>query len=251
MSGNMWADMINAQVFDKGNKLKVGSYDLAVSRLQEKDTFQHGLAFIAEFDIVTSTSVVEDMQPGCSASWYQGMSANRAVAMNMVFAFLLPLLGYDLRDPNNKQRAYAEIRPMTPHLVPYLISAANPASGFLVRANCYEGKAYTDKKTGEVKTGVDVRFECFDYAKWGVAPPDAQKLIADSMHYQPPPPAAMYGMQQRPAYGMQQPYGMGQQLPPPPPQQRVYPPGTQFHPPGTTPGNGAQMAWVNGAWQPC
>ncbi len=85
----------NAPVFEKGNPLKPGTFDLQITRVIAKQTFNKGPALIVEFEILNAYGH-PDHRAGDKVGWYQGL-IDPSVALPSIKSFMIAALGYDYK----------------------------------------------------------------------------------------------------------------------------------------------------------
>lgn len=116
----------NAPVFEKGNPLKPGTFDLEVVQVISKKTNKIGDALIVEFKILNNYGH-PDHKIGDKVSWFQKL-IDTNVAFPAIKAFLIATLGYDYR--NQKAEVDAKIAPNLEGLLIEAIQAGNtPGKG--------------------------------------------------------------------------------------------------------------------------
>lgn len=113
-----FAGLNNAPVFERGNPLKPGTFDLKIERVIAKRTFAKGDALIVEFTILNANGHPEH-RAGDKVGWFQGLT-NSSVALPSIKAFLVAALGYNYK----LQKAEVEEK-VAPNLEGILAEAIN------------------------------------------------------------------------------------------------------------------------------
>lgn len=106
---SIWSGMKSVAVSGRGNFLPPGGhFDVQIDRCMAFETREKGLAFIAEFKVLTSTHA--DVQPGSSGAWYQSLRANiRETAFSNIKGLITSALGLDSR--KDAERIKTELDP--------------------------------------------------------------------------------------------------------------------------------------------
>lgn len=97
----------NAPIFERGNPLKPGTFDLRIERVIAKQTFNKGPALIVEFSILNAYGH-PDHRAGDKVGWFQKL-IDPSVALPSIKAFLVAALGYDYK--KNKAEVEEKIAP--------------------------------------------------------------------------------------------------------------------------------------------
>ncbi len=83
----------NAPIFDKGNFMDPGTYDLEITNIIAKRTHAKGDAFIVEFKVLNAYGHPKH-RAGDKVSYFQKL-IDPSVALPAIKAFLVAALGYD------------------------------------------------------------------------------------------------------------------------------------------------------------
>jgi hypothetical protein len=164
---NLWQGLRQAQVFERGNYLSPGSYDLSVNRALLKQTQKSGLGFIVEFEVISSTAQAHPV--GSIATWFQKM-ASPSIAFSAIKEFLLAVLNLDPR--RDIQTIGMQVDPVIETIMDHVVSEANPLSGMFVHAEAFQ--TLTQKGTDFTA----IRWTPFDFAGASAEPPDIQAILA-------------------------------------------------------------------------
>lgn len=239
--------MSSAPIFEDGEYMDPGWYDLSIVRCLMKQTQRSGVCFIAELEVVASS--VAKHGSGHKVSWLQKMS-DLNIALPSIKQFTLAAMGI----PKSNPQAVAWITPALDNVGEWAVSSHNVLSGW---------KIHTDNQhttTRQGKTFTKHSWDVFNYEHYQLPAPDLQGLYAQCLN--PPPPEAPVAA--RPAYvpsGAPPAYGAPPPVyaPPvaaPPPYVPPAPPRAPAGPPGLPPGaqvspDGAQY-WAPGmaGWAP-
>lgn len=132
---SLWSGMKSAPVGGRGNFLKAGyHFDIEIDRCLTLETREKGLAFIAEFKVLTSTC--QDIQPGSSCSWYQSMGRNiRETALSAIKGFIAAASGLDPR--KDAQRIKDELDPGIEEMMDAVTGQENVLCGTKIHVETY------------------------------------------------------------------------------------------------------------------
>lgn len=154
----------NAPVFEKGNPLKPGTFDLEITQVVSKKTQKKGDALIVEFVILNSYGHPEH-KAGDKVSWFQKL-VDTNIAYPAIKAFLIATLGYDYR--NQKAEVDAKIAPNLEGILTEAIAAGNTKqkglNGFRVHVSTFHKE--TQPKPVQTPEGVKMQTGQFTVHDW-------------------------------------------------------------------------------------
>lgn len=207
---SIWTGLKTAEVFQQGNYFDVGIYDVRITRCLVKQTQRSGVGFIAELEVLTSTSAKHP--PGSTGSWFQGLTKNPATALSAIKEFVIAI--HKLDPKRDTDRIKVEIEPS---IEQWMDAAIGPGNIFAGR--CIHLETFV-KKTREKQTDFTVhRWSPFEGPEpTHATPAPSQQWAPNPVQPQAPP------QQPPPGYQMQNPYAAPppQYAPPPPPPGNVY-----------------------------
>lgn len=127
--------MERAEVFGKGQNFKEGNFRVRTKALKVNNG-QNGLCFIAEFDVIESTSAEDPV--GSTRSWVVKMGPTNKNAFSDIKSFMFALLGVD-----PKKAGKPEENPQLHAQAAQAVKAAcdaQYAASIGVPANAFEGR---------------------------------------------------------------------------------------------------------------
>lgn len=130
----------DAQVFEGGNYLGLGIYDLEVIRCLVKPSRASGMVFIAELRVLSSTNQAQP--PGVTVGFVQKMQ-DQAIAFAAIKEFVVALMGFDMKE--DKERIVRELDPQIGALTDAAIGPQNIFAGRRIHAETYEKETKTRK----------------------------------------------------------------------------------------------------------
>lgn len=109
----LFSGIRDAELFERGKFLKPSFYGtLLIKRTIAKETMRSGLAFIVEFEVV-STNMPDEHPVGSKVSWFQKMT-DKTVAFPSIKAFAAAVAGYEI---HQKDQIEEEVAPALEELL--------------------------------------------------------------------------------------------------------------------------------------
>ncbi len=212
-TANLFAGLSNATVFENGEFFKAGFIGtLRINKCLCKDTRAAGLAFIVEFEVMSSNNLVTpgpdnpamlpDAPVGASRTWFQGMK-DMAIALPACLEFYSTVLNVDLKAPNAM-----DLKKAIQDCAPRYYGQENALQSLFIDLETYNKQ--TKKNTNFTRHS----WSPFDYAAMGMQTPDFAGLLRPAVPVYQAPPQQPYGYAPAPPYGGPPPgnvpaYGQG------------------------------------------